>query len=153
MMAIVVPLRGSNRSQTLSARGNARKNVAPRASSFTSRLARIRRSTRSSDLMMISLSVMGGIGSFLTLIFGNAYHTLARDIWEGGIRNQHFTTLLDQLFCGCLKKKTGAGGKPAPSPNGESTRRINVAKLSCNSRAAMMRSTAEHFVNFVPFCG
>src|SRR5213592_337610 len=114
MKAIVAPRRGSNRSQTLSARGNARKNVVPRASSFSSRFVRIRRSTRSSDLMMISLSVIGGIGSFLTLIFGNAYHTLGREIREGGFRSHQSQNFIDRLFCRCLEKKTGAGGKPAP---------------------------------------
>jgi hypothetical protein len=30
--------------------------------------------------------------------------------------------------CRIAAKESGAGGKPTPSPNGESTRRINVSK-------------------------
>src|SRR5438093_9759129 len=143
MTVIVTPRRGSNRSQTLSARGNARKNVAPNASSFKSRFVRIRRSTRSSDLMMISLSVIGRIGSFLTLIFGNAYHTLGRDIREGGIRSHPSQNFINHLFSRCLEKKTGAGGRPAPLL----TENLQGESMSLNQVAILRPRLCDPLVN------
>jgi|SoiMethySBSTD1v2_1073268.scaffolds.fasta_scaffold71073_5 hypothetical protein len=51
-----------------------------------------------------------------------------------------------RIICGYRKKKSGAGGKPAPLQIGESTRRINVAILKSNSKAGDYSYFSKRFI-------
>src|SRR5262245_56697116 len=83
----VTPLKGSMRSQIFSNTGIDRNRMAPRFSSPKRRLIRIRRSTRLSEVTMISLSDIDRTGSFsfLIVIIEYAYHTLGRTLRKDGI--------------------------------------------------------------------